>query len=105
MATVKVSRRRNRLLKRGRLKFLMQAFGSSDTDGRSLVRMITTEGHEPLSDNLASGHRALFTYLVNLCDVSAREFNDGNSPSTRGIWLNKNADTHRLSLRKRISQA
>ncbi len=51
------------------------------------------------------GQRTLLIYLVNLSNVSAREFDDCNSTPTRGIWLDKNADTQRLSFRERICEA
>jgi hypothetical protein len=46
--------------------------------------------------------RTLLIHLVNLGDVSTRKLDDGSSSPTRGIWLNKNAYTQRLSLRDRI---
>ena len=47
---------------------------------------------------------ALLTYLVDLRNVSTREFDHGSSPPARGIWLNKNSDSQRLSFCERLFQ-
>src|SRR3954464_7582540 len=51
------------------------------------------------------GQWTLLIYLVNLCNVSTREFDDGSGPSAGGIRFDKNVDAQRLSFRKRIGKA